>query len=203
MKRRPGTNDGVALAALVFGALVAVFVNPAASALFSFHHYFDLGRLDLTVHETAPGGGTRSVDARGAPFRISSMSSGFAVSGEYEGFVRLDTDGLIVSISSSAIQTRANLTDSNRLTGVRVGLARSTETSWRSVQSVPLHVVDRPLGPGESFELGGIEVVIPDVTAEDLDGSWLLITHELAVESNEPGGYSGPAWTYAHGERAF
>jgi hypothetical protein len=129
-----------------------------------------------------------------APFLIDSRPVQFSVVGEYAGVARLTAAGLEIDFRQAAASAKYGDQDVRE---VVFGLTQEGDSGQWSIahRSEPIPLGLLPDGATHAVPVSG--VVIPDVTAADLMGGWLVVEHVL----NAPDQPGGTAWTYAHAPR--
>lgn len=186
------------MAAIVGGAALGSWagLSPLGSA---WHVSNAPGEPTTTSSDAAPTP-PLPLTARGVAFRATSLGDGWGVEGDYGGRVTRRGSDIGVTVPTARLHVSADDDAPRELVGIRLALADSTEHGWRLVRAGPLHRLDMDLPPGGDLWLGRLDLTLPRVSDEELDGGrWLVIVHELATEG--PDGWT-PSWTYAQDDPA-
>ncbi len=138
-----------------------------------------------------------------APFRISSVGSGFGVQGTFEGEYRLYADRIEVTVARATIYISRTCPYQGRrdVTSLVLGLATGMDGDrwdirWRS-ERVP---INRVMSPGEEYTLEGLYFIIPRNEATDLGRHWLVfVMEDITLDAGEA--QRRPGEGYAHSRR--
>lgn len=191
-----GSGDPTAVVAIIVGTALAVWLLPSAVA--STHEAEPASRGAMVASETAAPEVELMASAGGVAFYASSLDGGWGLEGDYGGRLSFDGQNLRVVLSSAFARAAATGGDAPHLQGIRLALAEETAQGWRIVSEGPMHRLDRALQEGETLDLRGMSLVLPDLVESELADRWLVIVHELREDG--PAGWS-TAWTYTHADR--
>lgn len=149
---------------------------------------------------------TPAAEARGgvrqtAPFKISSLGTGFGVQVELEGTYVVTDHYVDVNVERARVYVSEHCPYQGRrlVRRLSVGLAKTMPRGgWRMEnRSLPVFV-EQVLSPREEFRLAGLSFRIPRSADADLEQRWLVVEAEewsLDAPEEEDG---GRGYAFAH-----
>jgi hypothetical protein len=139
------------------------------------------------------------------PFSISSLNTPFAVQADFEGEYRVYPDRIELKLKKKEILVRDNCKYRGRrlLTGARISLAETTETSWKLDIQGSIAPLQHEMRPGDKWSLGETTFQIPLHSAIELPLHWLVLQiEEISLDAGDvPEGESKTGYSFAHSPR--
>jgi hypothetical protein len=119
-----------------------------------------------------------SAEPAAVPFRISSLDTGFAMQGDFEGEYRVYPNEVRVKLTRGLIRIGLHCPykGQRELQAVRFSLATEGENGkyLMAFKSLKLHVGE-VMSPGDEHTLDGAEFTIPKEPTTDLSKHWFVV----------------------------
>jgi len=118
------------------------------------------------------------------PFSISSLNTGFAMQGVFEGEYRIYPDRIELKVAKANIHISEHCPykGGRLLTAVKFGLAVSTgEKRWKIAHTGQEISLEEIMRPGDKHDLGESYFRIPIDNSIDLSKHWLVVQMEDIV----------------------
>ena len=150
-----------------------------------------------------PAGAQGGVSPEARPFAVSSLNTGFATQGDFEGEYRVYADRIELKV------TRANIYLSEHcpykglrlLSAVKFGLAKGIDGGrWKMLDAGREFLHEQVMRPGDTYDLGELYFDIPRDGSLDLSKQWLVVQmEEYALDIPEE--RHRPGFAFAHSRR--
>lgn len=127
---------------------------------------------------------TKAQDGSGPearPFSISSLNTGFAMQGDFEGEYRVYPDRIELKVTKANIHVSERCPYKGRrlLSAVKFGLATETDDGrWKIAHEGQEFILEQVMSPGDSQGLGELYFSIPKDDSVELSKHWLVVQIE-------------------------
>jgi hypothetical protein len=159
--------------------------------------------ISLLFVTTSLANGQEPAGFEASPLYISSLNTSFGIRGEFTGEYQIYPDSIKVTLSRSFITVSENCPYKGRryVDSIQVGLANCIEgQKWDVTSWSKEHLIEKVMKPGERYELGELELVIPKERQADLGNHWLVIQIE-DITLDVPVAKIGSGYDYAHSDK--
>ena len=133
--------------------------------------------LLLLCHPAARAQGVVA-EGEAVPFHISSLGTGFAMQGDFEGEYTVYPKAVRVRLTKALVRigTHCPYKGPREFHAIQFALGTDTEEgSWKRVFKSRKYTVRRVMLPGDEYTFDGVEFVIPKRAATDLTKHWFVV----------------------------
>lgn len=134
-------------------------------------------------------------------FNISSMNSGFAITGIFQGEYRIYNDFIEINFVKSKFLSNNNLENKRKrlLKSMTVGLGKNLpDGKWDMTNHSLSYLIDKPIDLSESYNMENIKFLIPKDLNIDLSKNWIIIQLEI---TELEGATNQIGYVYAHSNK--
>jgi hypothetical protein len=153
----------------------------------------------------APFGSHDTQDAgvpEARPFSFSSLNTGFAIQGEFEGEYRIYPDRVVVRVTKADIRYSEHCQYQGRmlLSAVKFGLGANVNGGWKFAHAGQAALLGQEMRPGDRLGLVELHFSIPTGAEVDLSQHWLVAQME-GTALDVPAEKRRKGHAYAHSDR--
>lgn len=136
------------------------------------------------------------------PFNFSSLDTGFAIQGEFEGEYRIYPGRVVVRVTKADIRFSEHAPYPRRrlLSAVKFGLGANVAGGWKVAHAGQAVLLGQVMSPGDMRSLGELHFSIPTGDGVDLSNYWLVAQMENTA-LDVPAEKRRRGYAYAHSVR--